>query len=87
MPAGREAPALDDRDFVRHVGVLGIVGDTVDPALRDNLAGRNSCAIGGSCAAWICYGNRLAAAMFRRSYPYPWQSYVLQMAETNLIAA
>jgi hypothetical protein len=38
MTAGREAPALDDRHLVRHVGVLRIVGDAVDPRLRDDLS-------------------------------------------------
>ena len=57
---------------VRHVGVLRVVGDAVDAALRDNLSGpkllRHSWLL--RCT-WICYGNRLVAAMFRRGYPYP----------------
>src|SRR5262249_23041569 len=39
MPARREAAALYDRDLVRHVGVLRIVGDAVDARLRHDLAG------------------------------------------------
>src|SRR4051812_13127483 len=38
MAACREPPALDDRHLMRHVGVLRIVGDAVDPRLRDDLS-------------------------------------------------
>jgi hypothetical protein len=38
MPAGRKAAAFDHRDLVRHVGVLRIVGDSVDAGLRHDLA-------------------------------------------------
>src|SRR3954471_23505657 len=38
MTACREAPALDDRDLMRHVGVLRIVGDAIDARFRDDLS-------------------------------------------------
>src|SRR3954470_3461259 len=38
VPAGREPPALDHSDLVRHVGVLRVVSDAVDPRLRDDLS-------------------------------------------------
>jgi hypothetical protein len=67
MAACREAPALDDRDLVRHIGVLRIVGDTVDPALRDNLAGvefLRHCACSKIYCSVMATGRQ--AAMFRR---------------------
>jgi hypothetical protein len=36
--AGRETPALDRRNLVRHAGMRGIVGDGVDAGLRHDLA-------------------------------------------------
>jgi hypothetical protein len=39
MPAGRKAPAFDNRHFVRHVGMRGIVPDRVDAGLRHDFAG------------------------------------------------
>jgi len=43
MAARREAPALDDRNLVRHVGVLRIMGDAVYPALsRSAVSARSS---------------------------------------------
>ena len=38
MRAGRKPAALDHRDFVRHVGMRGIVGNCLDAGLRDDLA-------------------------------------------------
>jgi len=36
VTTGREPPALDDRHLVRHVGMLGVMGDPVDPRFRRN---------------------------------------------------
>jgi hypothetical protein len=38
MPAGREAPALDDGHLVPHVGMHRIVRDPIDTGLRHDLA-------------------------------------------------
>jgi hypothetical protein len=45
MAAGRETPALDHRDLVRHVGVRRIMRNRVDAGLRDDSPGLNSCAM------------------------------------------
>src|ERR1700758_861225 len=37
MPAGREAPAFDHGDLMRHVGVRRIMGDGVDAGLRHDF--------------------------------------------------
>ena len=37
MPAGREAPALDHRHLVRHVGMRRIMSDGVDAGLLHDL--------------------------------------------------
>src|SRR5262245_9693345 len=42
MPAGRKAPALDDRYLVRHVGMLRIMRDAVMPDSGTIWPGRNS---------------------------------------------
>jgi hypothetical protein len=39
MPAGRKTSAHYRRDLVRHLGVRRIVGDRVDPRLRDDFTG------------------------------------------------
>src|SRR5215472_16650585 len=39
MPAGRKAPALDDRYLVRHVGMLRIMRDAIYAGFRHDLAG------------------------------------------------
>src|SRR5258706_16291978 len=39
MPAGRETPALDHRDLVRHVGMREIMRNRVDAGLRDDFSG------------------------------------------------
>jgi hypothetical protein len=38
VTASRKAAALDDHHLVRHVGMLGGVGDPVDARLRDDVA-------------------------------------------------
>src|ERR1051325_10653376 len=48
MAACREAPALDDCDLVRHVGVLRIMSDAVHAALGNNLARLELLRHGGS---------------------------------------
>ena len=48
MTACREAPAFYDRDLVRHVGMLRVVGDAVHAALGNNLARLELLRHGGS---------------------------------------
>jgi hypothetical protein len=38
VAAGREAPALYDRHFMRHLSVERVVRDRVDAGLRDDIA-------------------------------------------------
>src|SRR4051794_15520482 len=68
MPTGREATAFDNRDLVRHVRVLGIVGDAVNTALRDDLPRFELLVHGPSpVVRTSSFGNGPCAAMFRGS--------------------
>ena len=54
---------------MRHIGVLWILGDAVDPALRAIWPGLNSCAIARSCRyIEVCYGKGRVRPMHLVNY-------------------